>query len=152
MGRIKGTPNNIPTYERMMLRVEKTDECWLWTGAVDLKNGYGKIKDGPTMGYVHRVAYTHEVGLIPKDFTIDHLCKIKICVRPDHLEAVTLKENILRSDSWAAQNARKTECPHGHGPYDKQYKNGWRYCSKCKAEKEMRRRARLKKLEVVDEG
>jgi hypothetical protein len=69
------------------------------------------------LGYAHRVAYVLSVGPIPKGLTIDHLCRNRGCVNPTHLEAVTQRENTLRSPiALAALNAAKTHCPKGH-PY-----------------------------------
>lgn len=96
--------------------------CWEWQKA-RLKSGYGRITIGSrTDGsrrttYAHRASYEEFVGVIPDDLTIDHLCRNRSCVNPEHLEAVTIHTNILRGDGVAAMNARKTECPQGH-PYD----------------------------------
>lgn len=102
--------------------------CVIWTGYVT--NGYGK--DGSR--WVHRKAYEEAFGSIPAGLTIDHLCRNKLCMNPRHLEAVTLKENVLRGNGPTAVNARKTHCPTGH-PYDEKNtlvsKKGWRYCRAC---------------------
>lgn len=105
--------------ERFWPKVDKTDTCWLWTSTTT-PNGYGQISRGGRnagMAYAHRVAYELLVGPIPEGLTIDHLCRVRNCVNPAHLEAVDHRTNVLRSESWTAINARKTECPHGH-PYD----------------------------------
>lgn len=90
--------------------------CWLWTGYVSY-NGYGKLdwpyKGAKTIG-VHRAAYIAWVGDIPEGLVIDHLCFVRNCCNPEHLEAVTNRVNILRSNGGAARNARKTHCPLGH--------------------------------------
>ena len=66
------------------------------------------------MGIAHRVAYEKAYGPIPEGLVIDHLCRNGLCVNPEHLEAVTRKENILRGEGACAQNARKTHCKRGH--------------------------------------
>ena len=60
------------------------------------------------------MAYELLVGPIPEYLTLDHLCRVRNCVNPAHLEPVTSAENILRGMSSPAQNARKTECLNGH--------------------------------------
>lgn len=95
--------------------------CWLWTASCDGK-GYGQLSNtvGATPQHLraHRVAYEIHKGLIPDGMTLDHLCRVRSCVNPDHLEPVTRKENILRGVAPSALNAVKTHCPHGH-PYNK---------------------------------
>lgn len=74
--------------------VEKTDTCWLWTGRKE-KAGYGKY-----CGTVaHRWAYRELVGPIPAGLTLDHLCYVRHCVNPAHLEPVTLLENVRRANA-----------------------------------------------------
>lgn len=89
-------------------------QCWVWNGA-NVK-GYGQFWNGKRTVMAHRFGYELFKGNIPDGLTLDHLCRNPSCVRWDHLEAVTLKENILRSDSACAVHARKTHCPQGH-PY-----------------------------------
>lgn len=127
--------------------VRGPDECWLWTGQIMPKVGYGRLKRPG--GYIpaHRLVYEMFVGPIPAGLVIDHTCHNadltcpgggdcahRRCVNPAHLEAVTNRENILRGKAWSAVNARKMECPSGH-PYDDEnarYKaNGWRICREC---------------------
>ena len=81
--------------ERFWAKVDKTGECWLWTGA-KLKSGYGKFgKGGKYDGWelAHRAAYEMFVGPIPEGHTVDHLCWNPSCVRPSHLQAVTPQAN-----------------------------------------------------------
>ena len=92
--------------------------CILSTSCINPVTGYSAIRrriDGKLVHfYAHRVMYTHMVGPIPEGLTIDHLCKVHNCVNPKHLEAVTQRENVLRSNNMAAINARKTLCMRGH--------------------------------------
>ena len=63
--------------------------------------------------YAHRAVYDYLVGPIPAGLTIDHLCRVRNCVNPAHLEPCTIRENILRSDGLAALNAKKETCRCG---------------------------------------
>lgn len=87
--------------------------CWLWTGALN-SSGYGHFKVGGRTVVAHRWAYEQEVGPIPDGLTIDHLCRVRACVKVEHLEVVTNQLNTLRGIGLAARNARKTHCLRGH--------------------------------------
>jgi hypothetical protein len=110
-----GDPNFArPTMqERFDAKVTKTDTCWLWTGYVD-RDGYGKFWDGERTNFAHRVAHTMFIGPIPVGFEVDHLCFVRNCVRPAHLEAVLPEVNNARGTSPTAENLRKDVCPDGH--------------------------------------
>lgn len=94
-----------------MARVTKTETCWLWIGAPSGK-GYGQMMIDGRRIYVHRLAYELLVGPIPDGFQLDHLCRVKNCVNPAHLEPVTCQENIRRIP--VHYNSAKSECPKGH--------------------------------------
>lgn len=116
-------PKRKPLAERFWIKVGRcsADECWPWLGARQ-PNGYGKMGSGGSHGrtlLAHRVSYELNVGPIPDGLTIDHLCRNPACVNPAHMEVVTGAENILRGESAAARNSRKTHCPAGH-PYDEE--------------------------------
>jgi hypothetical protein len=91
--------------------------CWIYAGYIDVK-GYGVVYswDGKKeLRYkAHRVMYENIIGTIPGELPLDHLCRVRACINPTHLEPVTLKENILRGEGLAAINARKTHCKRGH--------------------------------------
>lgn len=91
-------------------RVDSND-CWIWTGASTW--GYGLFWDGtftskgnPRMTRAHRWSYRDRYGPIPKGLVLDHLCKKTLCVNPLHLEAVTQKENVNRSDTMGQKWTR----------------------------------------------
>lgn len=87
--------------------------CWIWTGQT--MYGYGYWGAEPFKNSrAHRVMYQEFNGPIPAGYHIDHLCKVKACVNPAHLEAVTPAENNRRSLSPSALNMFKTHCPRGH--------------------------------------
>lgn len=139
----------IPTAERFWSKVHRTDDCWLWTDALNAK-GYGQFKLGPgRMVKPHRMAYELSVGPIPDGLVIDHLCRVRHCVNPAHMEPVSIAENTRRGDATPPQarvNREKTHCPQGHA-YDEAntgHYRGRRYCRTCQNEYSRRRRARQK--------
>jgi hypothetical protein len=86
--------------------------CWLWTGATT--TGYGVLKVDGKRWLAHRWSYEQLVGPVPVGLQLDHLCRVRRCVNPAHLEPVTLRENVLRGVGPSAVNAAKTECQNGH--------------------------------------
>lgn len=82
--------------ERFMSHVEKTDSCWLWTGTRSGEYGYGNFGVKGKTKRAHRFAYEALVGPIPEGIVLDHLCRTPNCVRPEHLQPVTTRENIVR--------------------------------------------------------
>jgi hypothetical protein len=96
-----------------MLKIETKDNCWIWTGNKN-QDGYGMVRlDGKTRS-THRVSYELFVSEIPVKLVIDHLCRNRDCVNPEHMELVTNHENILRGVGIAASNSQKTHCHRGH--------------------------------------
>lgn len=93
---------------RFEAKINRSGDCWLWTGAVQ-SSGYGSFGHGGRTYLAHRVSYELHVGPIADGLTIDHLCRQRLCVRPDHLEPVALAENVRRGG-----RALRTECPSGH--------------------------------------
>lgn len=93
--------------EKFWQKVDKDGgaPCWIWTGALN-GNGYGRLRRNSFNLYPHRVAYEYEVGPIPEGFQIDHLCGVRACVNPDHLEAVSQYENNRRA-GWKGMNKPK---------------------------------------------
>ncbi|KKN34512.1 hypothetical protein LCGC14_0793070 [marine sediment metagenome] len=119
------------------------DPCWEWTGAIGFWGygnfGNGRRNDGRCKTVrAHRWAYEHLVGPIPQGLELDHLCRNHACVNYLHIEAVTRRENLLRGDTFAAVNARKTHCLRGHpfndeNTYHRSDRRG-RQCRICKSE------------------
>lgn len=98
---------------RFWSKVTQTDNCWIW-GGMKTTLGYGTMKIQRKKIYAHRISYKIFKGEIPEGLVIDHLCRNRLCVNPEHLEAVTLKQNILRGDNFTAKEARQTHCKNGH--------------------------------------
>ena len=114
-------------------------QCWEWTASKD-GGGYGHIWMRGKLKQAHRVSYEWKYGAIPKGLVLDHFrCSNRGCVNPDHVRAVTQRENALRSDtSLAAMGLATTHCPKGH-EYDEENTylrpDGKRVCLECKRAK-----------------
>ena len=120
--------------------------CWIWTGHVHKKHGYGRFAFMGKTRNAHRVLYEIYKGKPDESKDIDHLCRVRSCVNPNHLEAVTRSINLKRGDTgknlkpFAADNARKyfarqTKCKNGHDriPENIYLYRGQRHCRLCRA-------------------
>lgn len=120
--------------ERFFGFVDKTNGCWEWRGSV--WKGYGKFWFNGRMVKAHRFSYSLVHGDI--EGVLDHLCRNRACVNPDHLEDVSNKENCMRGEAPTAINARKTHCPRGH-EYNEENTyvrpTGSRECKVCRNER-----------------
>ena len=118
--------------QRLLNKVTKTESCWLWNGAKS-NTGYGVIGDKLKLYPVHRVAYMLWNGAIPAGLHIDHLCSVRLCVNPQHLQAVTQGENNRRSN--AIRWAKVTHCKRGHEFTEantmRQHGGKYRMCREC---------------------
>jgi len=126
---------------------EAADGCWTWVASIG-GGGYGTVKYDGKVRKAHRVGYEALVAPIPDGLDLDHLCRVRACVNPDHLEPVTRQENILRGTAPAARNATVASCPKGHeyddvNTYVYVRKDGrvGRYCRACRASRALERRA-----------
>lgn len=117
-------------------RIEPVPEmgCWLWSGRVGLA-GYGLLcerrGDRKVSARAHSAVYKLLRGPVPDGLVLDHLCRVRCCVNPDHLEPVTIRTNVLRGVGIAAKNAQKTECPKCGGPFES-LPDGRRKCPSCR--------------------
>jgi hypothetical protein len=141
--RIRGGDPYVPTvkemtYEQRLFSALDVGDCWQWTRPVG-DGGYGRIWDGRQTIAAHRAVWRVLVGSIPDGLELDHLCRNRRCCNPDHLQPVTAKVNVHRSESPVAHNARKTHCKRGHELPSPDQK-GWRRCQICNADFHRRRR------------
>lgn len=122
--------------------------CWIWRGYVK-PNGYGTLAIARHPYYVHRLSYEAHVGPIPEGLEIDHLCRVRACCNPDHLEPVTHAENGRRGMAGVL----KTHCNNGH-LYDAAntylYRGQWRRCRQCDRERQRRNPIRGKRAHLRD--
>lgn len=121
--------------------VDSLTGCWLWSNGTEKRYGTLYINRKCSL-LAHRLMYTLFVGPIPETLQCDHLCRVRRCANPAHIEPVTPAENYLRGGGVPAKNARKTHCKRGHllqgeNVYYIPKTNGnvWRACNVCKAER-----------------
>ena len=117
--------------------INETTGCWEWQASMN--KGYGQFYRGGSrqdaiLRGAHRVSYEHWIGPVPDGLDLDHLCRVRRCVNPDHLEPVTRRENLLRGPTIPAGNLSKLECAQGHAfDADNTYisPDGARVCRAC---------------------
>lgn len=121
-------------------KVQIKNECWVWRAGATGR-GYGAAYVNGRQYPAHRLAYSVLRGEIPSGLDLDHLCRNRRCVNPDHLEPVTRRENLLRSPiTLTAQKAAQSECIRGHEftPENTRIRksDGTRHCRVCQRESE----------------
>jgi hypothetical protein len=133
-----------PAIDRFLEHVmpEPNSGCWIWLAGLD-EDGYGRFFEGKGSGFerrAQRFAYKHYIGPIPQGMVIDHLCRVRACVNPAHLEPVTNAENLSRA---VHSRALRTHCIRGH-EFTEENTYRWRpgqgrICRKCHALTELQR-------------
>jgi hypothetical protein len=134
---IRKSGRGLPEQDRFWEKVDALGPCWLWTGA-RTKAGYGNFRLDNRSGIVvaHRYAWTALVGPLDPGIQLDHLCRIRNCVNPDHLDPVTGRVNVLRGMSPSAVTYRTNTCRNGHSMDDAYDYGKGRRCRLCTRERE----------------
>lgn len=102
----------LPARIAAKITIEPNTGCWLWLGYVD-RAGYGQVRHEGRLTTAHRAVYEIVRGETAAE-DVDHRCRVRSCVNPDHLEPVSHRENMRRGSGFAGENARKTHCKRGH--------------------------------------
>ena len=129
----------LPVEARFMRQFvpEPNSGCWLWTGTTS-QGGYARLWiSGTFFAQAHRFSYELHCGPIPPGLQLDHLCRVRCCVNPHHLEPVKQRDNILRGEGITAKEARRTHCIKGHplfgeNVYSMPSRPWWRACRICR--------------------
>jgi HNH endonuclease len=135
------------TMDKFWSNIEKTGSCWLWTAAIT-HEGYGSLTINNLKIYAHRFSYELHCGIIPGDLTVDHVCRVRRCVNPDHLRLLSARDNVLAGMGITAMNARKTHCNKNHelsgdNLYIPPGRPNERHCRICKRLHDRKRKDRL---------
>lgn len=149
-----GRPEKETLKEKVMRNFTVNEAgCWIWSMGISFY-GYGQIKWKREQKPAHRASWEVLRGPIPAGLQIDHLCRNRACINPDHLEPVTQRVNGLRGFGMGAQNARKTHCKQGHAFSGENVEirkdnGGGRRCKICKrtASRKSKAKVRAKKYE-----
>ena len=132
-----------PTSERFWekVRVLGPDDCWPWM-ACKTHDGYGRFRLAGKHKLAHIWSYEADRGFpVPTGLELDHLCRVRHCVNPKHLEPVTRRVNLLRGVGVGAMAKRTGKCKRGHANWYSDPTTGWRSCRTCRAASQTRRRA-----------
>lgn len=135
------------SFERRFMSKVTVQEggCWIWNGS-KMRNGYGQLGVAGKHYAAHRYSYENKVGPIPIGLDLDHLCRVRACTNPDHLEPVTRSENLRRGMKRGEHQRAKTHCPYGH-EYSQQNTRincGRRCCRTCDRARSQRTRDKKK--------
>lgn len=120
---------------------EPNSGCWLWTGGASA--GYARLRAVPgRTTLVYRLLWEDTYGPVPQGLELDHKCRVRLCVNPEHMEPVTRRENIRRGVAPIARQMMQTHCIRGHPLFGDNlytYRTRYGFARKCKACKQLRR-------------
>ncbi len=149
--------DRIPAGDRFWSKVDKSPNgCWLWVGSLS-SAGYGTFnlgRRGDGYALAHRYSYESVRGNVPDGLVLDHLCRNRACVNPDHMEPVTNRENILRGQAPSALVHHSGRCARGHerteeNTYWHKSGTGWN-CRQCRREDRARQQRDRKAVHAAD--
>ncbi|HUG51227.1 MAG TPA: HNH endonuclease signature motif containing protein [Terrimesophilobacter sp.] len=126
---VRTYPSHLERFLALTKKGDDADDCWQWIGTIEKRTGYGRFRLGGRTELAHRASYRMHVGEIPPGKYLDHLCRVRNCVNPAHLEPVTAQVNTDRGLA-----AKKDECSKGHpmkGDNLGVRSDGRRYCKAC---------------------
>ena len=143
---------DVPLIERVLRRSERVESgCWLYQGSLD-SGGYSCLRIGQRNDRGHRITWQAANGEIPEGKHIDHLCRIRSCVNPEHLEPVTVRENTFMRALWVGDLPKQTHCPNGHEmtPENIYHRpdNGSRQCRACIRNRSKKQLVKLREATV----
>lgn len=137
-----------PEVDRFLKSIIKTNSCWIWIKSIG-KTGYGRTKTGSRSNKTRRTIGAHQWsymlfnGPLQKDLVVDHICRLRNCVNPEHLRLVTRRINAIEnSTSPPAKNQKKSTCLYGH-LFTKENTYLWKNKRSCRA-------CRLRRTKLID--
>jgi hypothetical protein len=147
------TRTRAPIFDRLVRLSDRSGDCWLWTGA-RYRNGYGQMCLDGKRRSAHRVSWEAANGPVPVGLDLDHVCRVRHCINPAHLEPVTRSENMRRAlpfRTYVSPGApRRETCMRGlHSMEEASVGPHGRYCRNCRNERQQERRRRNRASAVV---
>lgn len=136
------------TLEKVLDMLDYSWGCWTWSKGLSKGTRYAVVNVNGQRVYVHRYVYEQVVGPVPEGLELDHLCRNRACVRPDHLEPVTHKVNTHRGEAPGVVARLTDTCARGHVGDWYEY-GGRRWCRGCKRPRNAADQRRYREARVV---